>query len=81
MATGVIGWAMQSITCPMCRDRGERVMHQGWSIAQASRVYDVGTIGRVVDSLIGHNVKFQRIDSKPTAYKVMLGDNSEVGVF
>jgi len=50
MATGVIGWAMQSITCPMCRDRGERVMHQGWSIAQASRVYDVGTIGRVVDS-------------------------------
>ena len=48
-ATGVIGWAMQDITCPMCRDRGERVMLRGLSIAQADQVYDVGTIGRVVD--------------------------------
>ncbi len=47
--TGVIGWALQGITCPMCMSRAERVLLLGLSIAQAGQVYAVGAIGRVVD--------------------------------
>jgi glucose-1-phosphate thymidylyltransferase len=35
---------------------------------------------RVADSLIGRNVKITRLPVKPTAYRFMLGDNSEVGI-
>ena len=35
---------------------------------------------RVVDSLIGRNVRIHRAPMKPSAYRFMLGDNSEVGV-
>jgi glucose-1-phosphate thymidylyltransferase len=35
---------------------------------------------RVEDSLIGKNVKIYRLPVKPTAYRFMLGDNSEVGI-
>jgi len=35
---------------------------------------------RVADSLIGRNVKITRMPVKPTAYRFMLGDNSEVGI-
>jgi glucose-1-phosphate thymidylyltransferase len=35
---------------------------------------------RVEDSLIGRNVKIIRMPVKPTAYRFMLGDNSEVGI-
>jgi glucose-1-phosphate thymidylyltransferase len=35
---------------------------------------------RVVDSLIGKNVRIYRVASKPSAYRLMLGDNSEVGI-
>jgi glucose-1-phosphate thymidylyltransferase len=35
---------------------------------------------RVVDSLIGKNVKIYRVPVKPSAYRFMLGDNSEVGI-
>ena len=38
-------------------------------------------IGRLEDSLIGKNVTVARSDRKPKAYRLMLGDNSEVGVF
>src|SRR5262245_21161015 len=35
---------------------------------------------RVIDSLIGKNVRIYRIPVKPSAYRFMLGDNSEVGI-
>jgi glucose-1-phosphate thymidylyltransferase len=35
---------------------------------------------RVVDSLIGKNVRIYRMPLKPSAYRFMLGDNSEVGI-
>ena len=35
---------------------------------------------RVIDSLIGRNVKIIRLPVKPSAYRFMLGDNSEVGI-
>ena len=35
---------------------------------------------RIVDSLIGKNVKVMCSDSKPNAYRFMLGDSSEVGI-
>jgi glucose-1-phosphate thymidylyltransferase len=35
---------------------------------------------RVEDSLIGKNVKIYRMPVKPSAYRFMLGDNSEVGI-
>ena len=36
-------------------------------------------VTRVEDSLIGKNVKIYRLPVKPSAYRFMLGDNSEVG--
>ncbi|HEX2453020.1 MAG TPA: glucose-1-phosphate thymidylyltransferase [Vicinamibacterales bacterium] len=35
---------------------------------------------RVEDSLIGKNVRIYRVPMKPSAYRFMLGDNSEVGI-
>jgi glucose-1-phosphate thymidylyltransferase len=35
---------------------------------------------RVEDSLIGRNVRIYRLPVKPSAYRFMLGDNSEVGI-
>ena len=35
---------------------------------------------RVIDSLIGRNVRIIRQPVKPSAYRFMLGDNSEVGI-
>ena len=35
---------------------------------------------RVTDSLIGKNVRIYREPVKPSAYRFMLGDNSEVGI-
>jgi glucose-1-phosphate thymidylyltransferase len=35
---------------------------------------------RVEDSLIGRNVRIYRVPVKPSAYRFMLGDNSEVGI-
>jgi glucose-1-phosphate thymidylyltransferase len=35
---------------------------------------------RVEDSLVGKNVRIYRIPVKPSAYRFMLGDNSEVGI-
>jgi glucose-1-phosphate thymidylyltransferase len=36
--------------------------------------------GRIEASLIGKNVKICRTHRKPSAYRFMLGDNSEVGI-
>ncbi|MBE3072235.1 MAG: glucose-1-phosphate thymidylyltransferase [Acidobacteria bacterium] len=35
---------------------------------------------RVADSLIGKNMRIHRLPVKPSAYRFMLGDNSEVGI-
>ena len=35
---------------------------------------------RVIDSLIGRNVRIIRLPVKPSAFRFMLGDNSEVGI-
>jgi glucose-1-phosphate thymidylyltransferase len=35
---------------------------------------------RIEDSLIGRNVRIYRLPLKPSAYRFMLGDNSEVGI-
>jgi glucose-1-phosphate thymidylyltransferase len=40
----------------------------------------ISDISRVGDSLIGRNVRIHRLPVKPSAYRFMLGDNSEVGI-
>ena len=47
-------------------------------ILEGSSVRDLSN--RVIDSLIGKNVRIYRIPVKPSAYRFMLGDNSEVGI-
>ena len=47
-------------------------------VLEGSVIQDVGT--RVADSLIGKNVKINRLPLKPSAYRFMLGDNSEVWI-
>jgi glucose-1-phosphate thymidylyltransferase len=47
-------------------------------ILENSRVIDLP--GRLADSLIGRNVEIARSPIKPKAYKMLLGDNSNVGV-
>jgi glucose-1-phosphate thymidylyltransferase len=47
-------------------------------VLEGSAIIDLGN--RVEDSLIGKNVKIQRINVKPSAYRFMLGDNSEVSI-
>lgn len=36
--------------------------------------------GRIVDSLLGKNVEVTRSEQKPKAYRLMLGDNSQVSI-
>jgi glucose-1-phosphate thymidylyltransferase len=40
----------------------------------------IGLAHRIEDSLIGRNVKIHRSPLKPKAYRLMLGDNSDVGL-
>jgi glucose-1-phosphate thymidylyltransferase len=47
-------------------------------ILDHSRITDIG--GRLEDSLIGKNVEVYRSDGKPRAYRLMLGDSSQVGL-
>ncbi|MFL5732278.1 MAG: glucose-1-phosphate thymidylyltransferase [Chloroflexia bacterium] len=47
-------------------------------ILENSQVIDIP--GRLEDSLIGRNVEINRSPIKPKAYKMLLGDNSKVGV-
>jgi len=47
-------------------------------VLEGSSVRDLGC--RVVDSLMGRNVRISRAPVKPSAYRFMLGDNSEVGI-
>jgi glucose-1-phosphate thymidylyltransferase len=47
-------------------------------VLEGSSVCDLAS--RVEDSLIGKNVKIYRLPVKPSAYRFMLGDNSEIGI-
>ena len=47
-------------------------------VLEGASVHDLAN--RVIDSLIGRNVRIYRIPLKPSAYRFMLGDNSEVGI-
>ena len=47
-------------------------------VLEGSSVRDLEN--RVIDSLIGRNVRIYREPVKPSAYRFMLGDNSEVGI-
>lgn len=47
-------------------------------ILEQCRITDIG--GRLEDSLIGKNVEVFRSDGKPKAYRLMLGDSSQVGL-
>jgi glucose-1-phosphate thymidylyltransferase len=47
-------------------------------VLEGSSIRDLAN--RVVDSLIGKNVRIHRTPTKPSAYRFMLGDNSEVGI-
>ena len=56
--------------------RGSEVEHS--IVLERAVITDVAN--RVVDSLIGKNVRIYRQPVKPSAYRFMLGDNSEVGI-
>ena len=47
-------------------------------VLEGSSISNLAT--RIEDSLIGKNVKIYRLPVKPSAYRFMLGDNSEVGI-
>jgi len=47
-------------------------------VLEGSSISNLAT--RIEDSLIGKNVKIYREPVKPSAYRFMLGDNSEVGI-
>ena len=47
-------------------------------VLEDARITDLAS--RIEDSLIGRNVSISRIQVRPSAYRFMLGDNSEVGI-
>ncbi len=47
-------------------------------VLEGAKITDLST--RIEDSLIGRNVRIFRQPVRPTAYRFMLGDNSEVGI-
>jgi glucose-1-phosphate thymidylyltransferase len=47
-------------------------------VLEHSKILNIGQ--RIEDSLIGRNVEITRSPLKPRAYKMMLGDNSKVGL-
>jgi glucose-1-phosphate thymidylyltransferase len=61
---------------PACEIRDSEIEHS--IVLEGSVISDLAN--RIEDSLIGRNVKIIRIPVKPTAYRFMLGDNSEVGI-
>ena len=56
--------------------RGSEIEHS--IVLEGSVLSDLAN--RVIDSLIGRNVRIYRQPVKPSAYRFMLGDNSEVGI-
>jgi len=56
--------------------RGSEVEHS--IILSESMILELGS--RMEDSLVGHNVRIERSQSKPAAHRFMLGDNSQVDI-
>ena len=56
--------------------RGSEIEHS--IVLEGAVITDLAN--RVVDSLIGRSVRIYRQPMKPSAYRFMLGDNSEVGI-
>jgi glucose-1-phosphate thymidylyltransferase len=56
--------------------QGSEIEHS--VVLEGAVITDVAN--RIVDSLIGKNVRIYRQPIKPSAYRFMLGDNSEVGI-
>ena len=56
--------------------RGSEVEHS--IILEDSEILDIGS--RMADSLVGRNVKITKGTRRPQAYRIMVGDNSEVSV-
>jgi len=61
---------------PRAEIRDSEIEHS--IVLEGSVISDLAN--RVEDSLIGRNVKIHRLPVKPSAYRFMLGDNSEVGI-
>jgi len=47
-------------------------------ILEGSEIIDIGS--RIDESLIGRDVKIYRTPPKPSAYRFMVGDKSEIGI-
>lgn len=59
-----------------CKITNSEVEHS--IILENSQIIDIE--GRIEDSLIGRNVVIEKSPIKPKAYKLLLGDNSRVGI-
>lgn len=59
--------------CVVC---GSEIEHS--VILENSQIRDIG--GRIEDSLIGRNVDISKSNSKPKAYRLVVGDFSKVGI-
>lgn len=59
-----------------CSIRNSEIEHS--IILEHSSIHDIAT--RIEDSLIGKNVKVGQSTARPAAIRLMLGDNSEVGI-
>ena len=63
-------------SAPSAEIRDSEIEHS--IVLEGSVISDLAN--RVEDSLIGRNVQIYRLPVKPSAYRFMLGDNSEVGI-
>ena len=61
---------------PKCEIRDTEIEHS--IVLEGGSITDLNN--RVEDSLFGRNVRIYRLPVKPSAYRFMLGDNSEVGI-
>jgi glucose-1-phosphate thymidylyltransferase len=61
---------------PRCRIVGTEIEHS--IVLEGSTIVDVGA--RIDESLIGREVRIYKCPPKPSAYRFMVGDKSEIGV-
>jgi glucose-1-phosphate thymidylyltransferase len=61
---------------PRCRIVGTEIEHS--IVLEGSEIVDVGA--RIDESLIGREVKIYKCPPKPSAYRFMVGDKSEIGI-
>lgn len=61
---------------PRCRIVGTEIEHS--IVLEGSEIVDVGA--RIDESLIGREVRIYKCPPKPSAYRFMVGDKSEIGI-